>query len=330
MALKITSYYSNSSLPELPGTDIFHSATLFHIYEHTSDYKPVMVVATDGDKVVGKLLAVVQRVRMALGLFSLRRCEVFGTGEYFGVSHEDEESIFKTMLEAVTRYAERMGCDIVEFRNLGQAMKGYAAFRGRGFFAVNWMSVINDLTEGGSVEEMMDKSRLRQVRSGLRHWATVSEPKDMDEVMELATMLKRNYRTKVRRHFPDLSFFMELGRLATNGSGIVKMYIVRHEGKVIGGSVCLWHGSRVSVRFSGGMRKTHRRQYPGVVSVWKALADAKAHGMESVEFMDVGLPFRRHGYRNFVLRFGGEQMNTLRWFRVRWRWVNAVLRWLYS
>ena len=44
-----------------------------------------------------------------------------------------------------------------------------------------------------------------------------------------------------------------------------------------------------------------------------------------MEFMDVGLPFRKHGYRDFVLRFGGKQSSTRRWFRVNWNWLNKLL-----
>lgn len=58
---------------------------------------------------------------------------------------------------------------------------------------------------------------------------------------------------------------------------------------------------------SGGMRKTYALQYPGVLAVWKALEDAHERGFHHLEFMDVGLPFRRHGYRDFVLRFGGNK-----------------------
>ena len=55
------------------------------------------------------------------------------------------------------------------------------------------------------------------------------------------------------------------------------------------------------------MRKTYALQYPGVLAVWKALEDAHQRGFRHMEFMDVGLPFRKHGYRDFVLRFGGKQ-----------------------
>ena len=63
----------------------------------------------------------------------------------------------------------------------------------------------------------------------------------------------------------------------------------------------------------------------GILAVWKALEDAHERGFRHMEFMDVGLPFRKHGYRDFVLRFGGKQSSTRRWFRVNWSWLNKLL-----
>ena len=78
------------------------------------------------------------------------------------------------------------------------------------------------------------------------------------------------------------------------------------------------------------MRKTYALQYPGILAVWYALVDAKRRGYRHLEFMDVGLPFHHHGYREFVLRFGGRQISTRRWFRLKWQWLNRLLSWLYQ
>ena len=100
--------------------------------------------------------------------------------------------------------------------------------------------------------------------------------------------------------------------------------------KIIGGSACIYSDDSAYLWFSGGMRKTYALQYPGILAVWKALDDAKQRGYRHLEFMDVGLPFRKHGYREFVLRFGGKQSSTRRWFRFRWNWLNRVLIKMYE
>mgnify|MGYP000149247402 len=104
-----------------------------------------------------------------------------------------------------------------------------------------------------------------------------------------------------------------------------KIFVVKYKEKIIGGSVCIYSGDDAYLWFSGGMRKTYALQYPGVLAVWKALEDAHQRGFRHMEFMDVGLPFRKHGYRDFVLRFGGKQSSTRRWFRINWSWLNKLL-----
>ena len=47
------------------------------------------------------------------------------------------------------------------------------------------------------------------------------------------------------------------------------------------------------------------------------------------DFINAGLPFKKYGYRDFILRFGGKQMSSRRWFKVRWKWLNRLLIRLY-
>ena len=47
MPLKLTTYYHGSDIPELPGNNTFHSIELFHIYEATPGYTPLLIVASE-------------------------------------------------------------------------------------------------------------------------------------------------------------------------------------------------------------------------------------------------------------------------------------------
>lgn len=65
MPLKLTTYYRGSKVPDLPGTNTFHSTELFRIYEATPGYTPILIVASEDDKPVAKLLAAIRKsVRM--------------------------------------------------------------------------------------------------------------------------------------------------------------------------------------------------------------------------------------------------------------------------
>ncbi|MBE6287826.1 MAG: GNAT family N-acetyltransferase [Mediterranea massiliensis] len=326
MALKLTTYYQGSKIPPLPGNNTFHSTELFHIYEATPGYTPILVVASEQGRPLAKLLALIRNNTQPLFPKSLKQCEVYGCGEYFE-ENLDKEELFEEMLKRITDEALRE-CFLIEFRNLENSSFGYRAFREKEFFPVNWLRVRNSLHSLKKTEERFSTSRIRQIKKGLKNGAEVSEAHTPEDIQAFATMLRNNYSAKIRRHFPNIKFFQLLENEMMRGNHS-RIFIVSHKGKVIGGSACIYSENNAYLWFSGGMRKSYPLQYPGVLAVWKAMDDARERGYAHMEFMDVGLPFRKHGYRTFVLRFGGQQSSTRRWFRLRWKWLNKLFTRIY-
>lgn len=332
MPLKLTTYYRGNEIPDLPGNNTFHSKELFQIYEATPGYTPLLIVATDDGKPVARLLAAIRKTSKWLPSAIVKQCVVYGTGEFLddallpGREKEKEEEIFGEILEHLTQEASRT-CFLVEFRNLENSMFGYKYFRGNRFFPVNWLRVRNSL-HSSKLEERFSPSRTRQIKKGLQNGAIVEEARTIEEIQAFSRMLHKIYSSRIRRYFPDNDFFRHMNSLIIKGKQ-GKIFIVKYKEKIIGGSVCIYAGDNAFLWFSGGMRKTYALQYPGILAVWKALDDARNRGFQHMEFMDVGLPFREHGYRNFVLRFGGKQSSTRRWFRISWTWLNNLLIKIY-
>ena len=327
MPLELTTYRHSNDLPLLPGTDTFHSAELFRTYEATPGYRPLLVVAWEDGHPLGKMLGVIRRsVRLTPPAF-IHRCEIYGTGEYF-VPPSRQPALFAALLQQLTREALKHSF-LIEFRNLEDPKFGYLPFKQNGYFPVNWLRVRNSLHEERSIESRFSPSRLRQIRKGLQNGAEVREACSPEETESFARMLHHVYSFKIRRHFPSLRFFRELERQFMERQQS-RIFVVTYRGRIIGGSACIYSGTTAYLWFSGGMRKTYALQYPGILAVWAALRDARQRGYRHLEYMDVGLPFRRHGYRDFVLRFGGKQISTRRWFRFRWEWLNRLLSKFYE
>ncbi|NDV84300.1 GNAT family N-acetyltransferase [Bacteroides sp. 51] len=327
MPLKLTSYYHGKDIPELPGKDIFHSKDLFLFYEATSSYTPMFIVASREGKPVAKLLAVIRKNAQLLPFPFLKRCEVFGTGECLDDSIDKEET-FNYMLEHLTTEALRHA-SIIEFRNLEHALDGHKYFRANKYFAINWLRVRNSLHKIDKVEDQISPSRVRQIKKGLKNGAEVYETNNMAEISEFSRMLHKIYSARVRKYFPTLEFFQLMNTWLIS-KGFAKIFVVKYKGRIIGGSSTLYSGGNAYLWFSGGMTKRFVPQYPGVLAIWAALADAKFRGCSHMEFVDVGLPFRKHGFRNFILRFGGKQSSTRRWFRIRWNFLNNFFIKIYA
>lgn len=327
MTLKLTTYYKGSNIPPLPGKDTFHSTTLFQIYESTPGYKPVLVVASEQNRPVAKLLGVIRDNGRRFLLQNIKQCEIFDCGEYFD-NNIDKELVFNEMLQRITDDALR-DCFLIEFRNLREPIFGYKTFRNNHYFSVNWLRVRNSLHGLQHTEERFSASRIRQIKKGLKNGAEVREAHSATDIQAFAQMIRRNYSSKIRRHLPARELFQNLENEMMQGDNS-RIFIVTYKGKIIGGSACIYSEKDAYLWFSGGMRKTYALLYPGILAVWKAIDDARQRGYEHLEFMDVGLPFRHHGYREFVLRFGGLQSSSRRWFRVRWEWLNRLFEKIYS
>lgn len=327
MPLKLTTYYHGNDIPELPGKNTFHSIELFRIYEATTGYTPLLIVASEGGKPVAKLLAAIRKSVRLFPPAIIKRCEIYGTGEYFDET-ADKEFVFGEMLQRLTDEALREAF-LIEFRNLENSLFGYKSFRKNHYFAINWLQVRNSLHSREYVEERFSPSRIRQIKKGLKNGAEVREVHNTEEIQAFSQMLHHVYSSKIRRHFPSKEFFQHMEKEMVQGKQS-KIFIVTYKDKIIGGSACIYSEDNAYLWFSGGMRKTYALQYPGILAVWHALTDAKKWGYRHLEFMDVGLPFRKHGYRDFVLRFGGKQSSTRRWFRFRWEWLNRLLNKIYE
>lgn len=325
MPVRLTTYYAGNPIPELPGYTIFHSTELFHVFELTPGYHPILIVAYINERPVAKLLSVIRRSVRLFPPAIIKRCETYGIGEYFDNTLNKEE-LFAEMLKHLTIDATRKSF-LMEFRNIENPLFGYKAFRDNDFFPINWLRVHNSL-HSRTPYERLSLSRRRQINKALRSGAYMETAENDNDIIAFSKMLKKAYSSQVRKHFPDPSFFCLLTQQKPDKE-TAKIFLIKYKGKIIGGSVCVFSKNTAYLWFSGGMRKTYALLFPGVLAVWTAIIYAYEKGYQHFEFMDAGLPFKKHGYRDFILRFGGKQSSTRRWFHFRWNWLNNLLCRIY-
>lgn len=323
MVIRLTTYYHSKDIPPLPGRNIFHSTELFRVLEQTPGYSPVLLVAFCGDKAIGKLLCITRRTFRLIGFTNITY--IYGTGEYFD-SPIKEEDVFDELLSYFTnRFKDRSF--LLEFRNIEMPLFGYKYFRKNNYFPIKWLRVRNSIHKR-NWEKWMSASRKKQITRGLKNGAVVDIAKNENDIRDFFSSLKKYYSSKIHRYFPDIRFFLSLLNQQSNKE-LGKIFIIRHEKRIIGGSVCIYSNDTAYLLFSGGMRKSYPLFYPGVLAVWYAMTYAKEHNYKHFEFIDAGLPFHKYGYRDFILRFGGKQLSSRRWFRFRWNWLNQLFIRIY-
>ena len=324
--IRLMTYRNESAIPTLPEQSLSNSSELFQVYGQTPGYTPILVVASIDETPIAKLQAVIRRSVRIFPPSLIKRCEIFGIGEYFNDTYSQEE-LFGLMLEHLTNEVLK-DCFLIEFRNLPTALFGYKHFRRNGYFPINWIRVYNSL-HNLSPEERLESKRKRQINRSFKYGVTLQEAQTEEDKKTFLQLLKLHYSSKLRKHFPDTKLFQLLTQGSTTGS-ISRIFTVKYKNRIIGGSFCMYSCDRAYLCFSFGLRKTFAWLHPNTMAIWAALIDAYQRGYPHFEFIDAGLPFQKVGYRNFILSFGGKQVSTRRWFRFRWEWINKLFTKLYQ
>ena len=315
-------YTKLGSFPQGLLTDnFFHSPQLFMLCHNTPRHKPYLVtVQTPGGTVVGQLLAVVRYRSSLLPPYLYRHCRVMGEGTYTDDSLKQE--LFGIMLRALT---ERMGHWIlyIEFSNLSQKMVGYREFRDSGYFPVRWMSIHNSL-HSRTPEERLSEQMLQRINHAYERGIVTDEVQTDEDFRAFMKLLRRHNWTKPKRFIPADEFFRGLQN-PEHG----RLFLTRYHGRIVGCSAVAYSQRQAYLWYAAYRRKSFVWLRPDVLTIWHAIKSSYDLGYEHIFFMDVGLPFQKNAFRDFILRFGGKPTSTYRWFRCSIGWINKVFSWFY-
>jgi hypothetical protein len=309
-------------LPLLDDTNFFHSSQLFRLTRHTPRQKPYMVIAEDGDgQVVAHILAIVRYRTSWFPPYFFMHCRLLGEGDYAPTVSQRSE-VFRQMLSTLR---QRLGNRVlyIEVSNLGQKMFAYREFRQQQFFPVHWMSIHNSL-HSHTPEERISERLQRQIDRAYERGVVTKEVETAEEFEAFNKLLRKHHVLKPKRFIPKEEFFRGISAV---GHG--RLYVTLFKNHVIGCSACAYSGNNAYLWYSAYRRKSFAFLHPDVLTVWHAIKDSHRRGYDHIFFLDVGLPFRRNPYREFILRFGGKPTSTIRWFRCSIKWINSLLSWFY-
>lgn len=321
MTVKI--YEHAAELPEMGAEDFFHSATLMALLEQTPRQKPLMAVVTDeGRRVAGHMLVSVRYRSSWFPPYLYTHARILGEGEYDVSDAESKTEAFRLMLDGVKR---RLNNKVLYFElsNLSEKMFGYGVLRKAGFFAVKWMSVHNSL-HSRTPEERIAPRLLKRIENAMSKGVETKVVETDEEFRQFAKLLYHHHWLKPRRFIPNVKLFRGM-----MDGGHCKLFVTKYHDHVVGCSVLAFSRRDAYLWYSAAKRKSFAPLHPNAVTYWNTIKEAHAEGYDHIRFMDVGLPFRKNIYRDFILRFGGKEVSTYRWFYISIRWVNAIASWLW-
>ena len=292
------------------------------ICEQTPRQKPYMVVVTDEEnQVVCHMLGVVRIRTLWLPPFLIIHCRVLGEGDYSTTKFSKDE-LFGEMLGALTKKLNNRTL-FIEVSHLSQKMLGYKQLRTQKFYPVNWMSIHNSL-HSHAPEERINEKMQRRIDHAHERGVKTDTVKNEEDLKAFMRLLRRHHFLKPKRYIPDKDFFRQI-----MNSGNSDLFITRYRQHVIGCSACAYSQGNAYLWYSAFKRKSYAMIHPDILTIWDTMKHAYDNGYQHMCFMDVGLPFSKNPFREFILRFGGKEQSTYRWFRFSIKWVNALLAWIY-
>ena len=322
MNLTVSIISKSEELPQIECRDFFHSTKMFRIAEKTPGFTPFMAIAQREDgTVAAHLLATIRRRGSWIPPYLFTQGRIYGEGEYD--ADVDKDEAFGLMLDAITAKFVRRLCLYVEFSNMSQKMFGYRHFRRNKYFPINWQEVHNSLHSAPPEERLADKM-LQRIERTYANGVETREIKNEQELDGFYRLLKNFYRTKIRRFMPPKELFEEL-----NKQGNARLFVTLYHGKIIGGSACVYSDANAYLWYMGSKRKSFPHLHPERMTLWHAIKYAYDQHYRHIYFIDVGLPYPKNQYREFILSFGGKPVAKYRWFRFTFPWINRLLSWFY-
>lgn len=322
--LSVKIYTRDSQLPKgLLEESFFHSTRLFTLLTQTPRHKPYMVTVEDGQgHILSQMLAIVRYRASWFPPYLYRQCRIMGEGTYAPHSPHPSSTLFGMMLQAIK---ERLGRKVlfIEVSNLSQKMFAYRQFRENKFFPVRWMSIHNSL-HSRTPEERITQRMLNRINSIYGKGVTTTEVESDADFQAFMKLLRHHHWLKPKRYIPSDEFFQ--GFLQGYDG---RLFLTRYRDHAIGCSAVVYSQQQAYLWYAAFRRKSFAWLHPHIITIWHVLKDSHQRGYEHVFFMDVGLPFRKNAYRDFILRFGGKPTSTYRWFHCPIGWVNNILSWYY-
>ncbi len=321
--LTTTIFTKSKGMPTLRQGSYFHSRELMEICEEAPRQRPYMVVVNDtaGNELC-HMLGIVRFRTLILPPFLLIHCRILGEGVYDETSSYKREELFSLMVSALTQKLNKRAL-FIEVSNLSTKMFGYKELRSNGYYPINWISIHNSLHRRAPEERITEKLQHRIDHIHQRGVTTEIVNNETD-FKAFSRLLRKHHILKPKRYIPDDIFFRKL--LAGNNGNL---FVTKYRQKVIACAAVVYSEGDAYLWYSAFRRKTFLTLHPDTMVVWDVMKHAYNEGYQHMRFMDVGLPFRRNPYREFILRFGGKEQSTYRWFRFSIRWVNNLLAWLY-
>lgn len=212
-----------------PHGNAFQTPEMYQVYQYTPLYEPILIAAKDNEKIVGVLLAVVQKEYPLPWGFLSARSIIWGGP----LVQDNDENILDMLLQAYDAIAQKKAI-YSQFRNLWMQKFEKKVFEKNGFEYKEHFNFIVKIDSAAENFKKLNENRRRQIKKSLKSGVEIVNAKEMSEVKEFYSILNKLYKEKVKKPLPTFSFFEQFFLMPDLG----KYFLVKLDEKIIGGTMC--------------------------------------------------------------------------------------------
>lgn len=279
-------------------TNWFQTDECLNFYKSLSFVEPFECSVSRDGVVKGRIVGYLQKDGGHVKQFLSRRAIINGGPMLADDITEDE---LRELLQSC--YNALKGKAIyVETRNFDGYAEFQPIFEDCGWTYEPHYNFHIDTSSLETVEANLGKSRKRDIRTSLRDGATIGEAESPDETKALYGILSNLYSTKVKTPLFPIEFFEKL-YLSPWG----KVFVVRYEDRIVGGTMCVCGGDTVYEWFACGEDGFSKSVFPSTLATYAGIKYAAENGFKRFDMMGAGAPGDGgYGVREFKAKFGGE------------------------
>ena len=150
----------------------------------------------------------------------------------------------------------------------------------------------------------LSSTKRRDIKLSLKQGAVIEQTNNSVDIHNFYYILKNLYDTKIKTPLFPVAFFENIVR-----RDFGKLFVVKKDNEVIGGSLCVTLSNRVMYEwFVCGEDRKYKNIFPSTMATWAAIEYAASNGFDYFDMMGAGKPEDDYGVRDFKSRFGGEMV----------------------
>lgn len=313
----------NQLLDQHPDGNVFQSHTMYELFRRTEKFNPVLLGVTKNNTLKGVLLGVIiKEYKGALGLISSRTV-IYGGPIIDSENQKELKEILDLLLDSLVKKVKNKSV-FIQFRNFFDWKACNDVFSKYNFHFFERLNYLVDTTIEDVTYTGISNSKRRQIRKGLKDGAVIGPPQSVEEMRQFYRILRRLYKSKVKKPLPSWSFFKNFYLLSKEGKlGIIEL--IKYQNKIIGGIVSpVSSGKTIYEWYICGLDDEYKKLYPSVLATYAPIKYALENNIRAFDFMGVGVPDKDYGVREFKSKFGGKLVNFGRFGRINNRIIYLI------